>query len=531
MADRPADDPGPRGVEEHHTALLSLHAQAEPSSRDPGLIPGFRRLPTGAALRAVAQASTADVPVSARLGVLGDLARAGFPDWETEEQSYRELAGSVADLRQGVDADQVLEDLKFATTEQVPFHTLQSARALPHEEAAFVGEDVCTVRSVVTGGLGATWIFSELETDAPLEKVAEWVDPRNWPRRGPMLFKGMELIGSERPVSLPPPGDVHWHAIFREEVQLVQRVRTLLHCDYWQESGRAAGMTYDLTLSLDDEIDVDRGFLLVNDLGPVRRVKALKIVGFKDRVWDEVAGLVRPFWTDWVRAAVQGGGTSRPVTPAPAGDEDRSGTRSPWADAAEQWIDFLGESARPYLSLLDEMGTRWLDPDARAADLARDQQRLFSQLAKDWAQAWFVGMEAMGQVARDGMEAGVVPPDRSRAGARFATATAAATTAGSSSGAPSEGVDVEGAVLPVVDLTPQDVPSVTDLVSIEAGGARIPAGTISTSVEPLGRMGHGVRLRVPSSSLSPGLYVGQLTPRPGAEPVPVQLYISRATEE
>ena len=37
-------------------------------------------------------------------------------------------------------------------------------------------------------------------------------------------------------------------------------------------------MTYELDLSLDDEIDVDRGFLLVNNAGGVRRVKALKIV-------------------------------------------------------------------------------------------------------------------------------------------------------------------------------------------------------------------------------------------------------------
>ena len=81
-----------------------------------------------------------------------------------------------------------------------------------------------------------------------------------------------------------PLGDEHWHGVFHEEVQLVKRVNTLLHCDYWRDGDRAAGMTYELDLSLDDEIDVDRGFLLVNNAGGVRRVKTLKIVGFTGRV-------------------------------------------------------------------------------------------------------------------------------------------------------------------------------------------------------------------------------------------------------
>lgn len=527
MTERPREDDGSTTVDEHHTALLSLHAHVEESARDPGLIPGFRRLPTGQALHTLSQASLKDVPVSARLGVLADLARAGFPDYEHSARQYHELAGTVSAARDGVEADQLLDDLKTAASERVPFHTMRSGRALPHEDAAFVGEDVCTVRTVRTGGLEATWIFSEFETDAPFGKVAEWVDPRNWTDRGPMLFKGMDLVGSERPVSLPPPGDVHWHAIFREEVQLVQRVVTLLHCDYWQESDNAAGMTYDLALSLDDQIDVDRGFLLVNDVGPVRRVKALKIVGFKERVWDQVAGLVRPFWTDWVRAAVQGGTASRPVPPTPVDDGRRGSSPSSWVEAAERWIDFMGESARPYLALLDEMGMRYLDPDARPADLARDQQRLFSQLAKDWAQAWFDGVESMGQVARGGMEAGVAPPDRSRPGARMA---AAAPSSPSSSGVRGDGADLEGTTVPIADLTLQDSPTVSDLVSIEAGGARIPAGAITTAVEPLGTTGNGVRLHVSASALSPGLYVGQVTPRPGAAPVPVQLYVSRSYE-
>ncbi len=527
MTDHPSDAYGPDALDEHHRALISLHARAAPDSLpDPGLIPDFRRMSPGAALHTLAAAPVEEIPVSARLGALGDLARAGFPDWKTDADGYRALATSVASQRSGVDADQLLDDLKLATSEQVPFHTLSSGRSLPHHESAFVGEDVCTVRTVQTGGLSATWIFSEFETDAPFDKVAEWVDPRNWPRRGPLLFKAMDLVGVEQPVGLGPPGDIHWHGVFREEVQLVQRVKTLLHCDFWQDGDRAAGMTYDLSLSLDDQIDVDRGFLLVNDVGSVRRVKALKIVGFKQDIWDRVAAMVRPFWTDWVRAAVEGGGSSNPGRPGSVPKEDLSG-RSPWVEAGEAWIDFLGDSARTYLELFDDMSARVGARDAKAVDFAEDQRRLFSQLAKDWAQAWTFGLDTLSEVASEGIDAGFTPPDTPRDKGRGAvrTMTAAATAAVAAEG--TEGT--EGTVVPVSDLGPKDVPTVSDLVSIESGGARIPAATIATSVEPLDDDGaHGVRLRVAVASLAPGLYVGQVTPKPGAHPVPVQLYISQS---
>ena len=50
-------------------------------------------------------------------------------------------------------------------------------------------------------------------------------------------------------------------------------------------------MTYDLDLSLDNEIDVDRGFLLVTDIGTVRRVQVLKIVSFT-----RTCGTPSPAW-------------------------------------------------------------------------------------------------------------------------------------------------------------------------------------------------------------------------------------------
>jgi hypothetical protein len=306
--------PGSADHDEHRDALLGRHSLAGAfGDLDPGTVPGFRRRSVADALRAVAEADPRYVSVAGRLHVLHDPAKAGFPHLDSAEPEYRLLAGSVADVS-GIDADQLLSDMKESTREGVPFAQTTSGRALPHRDVAFIGQDVCTTRTVQVGGLTAAWVFSEFETDAPFDQVAGWVDPRSWPERGPVMFKRMDPVGSDAPIEIAALGSHHWHGVFHEEVQLVKRVNTLLHCDYWR-GDRAAGMTYDLDLSLDGEIDVDRGFLSVEDDGRVRRVRALKIVGSTTDIWDEVAQLVCPFWRDRVRGAVEGGTTSTPTTP------------------------------------------------------------------------------------------------------------------------------------------------------------------------------------------------------------------------
>ena len=181
------------------------------------------------------------------------------------------------------------------------------------------------------------------------------MDPRNWHTWGPLFFRRMDLLMSPpAPVDIspPPPGDQHWHGVFHEEVALVQVLNTLLRCSYWRDPA-AAAMTYDLKDSVDDEIDVDRGFLLVTDVDGVRRVQVLKIVSFTTDWWDLVARLVCPFWTDWVRFAVRGGTKSVPLPPtlfAP-------GIGSPLAACVDAWVAFAGESAKPYLGLAEDVRT------------------------------------------------------------------------------------------------------------------------------------------------------------------------------
>src|SRR5829696_5249342 len=368
--DRPPDSAADNDVEARHHALLSLHALSGTiSDFNPNLVPNFRASSPGNALRTLAEAPEQEVPISARLAVLYNLMQAGLPQYESYEHEYRLLAESVAAAR-GLEVDQLLSDVKGSATappgaDRPPFRTTRSGQALPHHETAFIGESVCTTKKVKVGGLNATWVFSEFETDAPFDRVADWVDPRSWPQRGPLLFKRMDIVGAARPVDINRPGEVrplgdeHWHGVLHEEVQLVKRLNTLLHCDYWRDGGRAAGMTYELNLSLDDEIDVDRGFLLVNNAGSVRRVKALKMVGFTADVWDQVAAMVCPFWTDWVRSAVEGGSNSVPKPPTHT-PPDGTGSRrpSPLDDSLDAWGRFFGDSANAYFDLFQDVTSR-----------------------------------------------------------------------------------------------------------------------------------------------------------------------------
>jgi len=518
-------DPGaPADALTLHHALVGLHALA--GGVDAGALPGFRPPPTTSEkMRAIAGASEAEVPISTRVDVLYRLAKAGFPGYEIHEDAYRELARSVAGAR-NLDSDELLSDLKESATNSVPFEGTASGRALPHQESAFVSSDVCTTRRVTVGGLEAVWVFSEFETDAAFEQVAGWVDPNNWPERGPMLFRRMEPIGPGQPVAIAGDlGTEHWHGVFHEEVQLVQRLNTLLHCDFWRDGDTSAGMTYDLDVSLDNQIDVDRGFLLVNDLGPVRRVKALKVVGFTTDVWDYVAELVCPFWTDWVRGAVRGGRTSTPATPTheppgrPTGPGDD--TLDP-GGLLEAWVGFFSSAAREYLDMASDAGTRLRSGGYSTSDWLEDGTRYWSRLAKDWARAWTYGLEALDEVAREGLDAGLAPPGTSPSTARgFATMMASRPTDAEPR--------AEGTTIPVIGLRMNDQPTLSRLVSIEAGGAVLSESDLTVTVVPLAGGVNGVRVSTTSTTAPAGLYVGQLLTPQGQHLAPVQLYVSRAT--
>jgi len=509
-------------VDARYRALLFLHAQS-PAFRDIDLsgLPGYEELSIDAALQVVAAAPLDQISVSARLAVLYDLNRAGAPDRGLHATGYREVAGSAlagkTDLPPGLGPDSLLDDLVASASAGVPFDTTSSAEMFDHHETAFVGVDVCEIRRVRVGGIDATWIYSEFETDAPFRDVADWVDPRNWHTWGPLFFRRMDLLMSPpAPVDInpPPPGEQHWHGVFHEEVALVQVLNTLLRCSYWRDPA-AAAMTYDLKDSVDDEIDVDRGFLLVTDVDGVRRVQVLKIVSFTTDWWDLVARLVCPFWTDWVRFAVRGGTKSVRLPPtlfAP-------GIGSPLAACVDAWVAFAGESAKPYLGLAEDVAYRVRDGEYATPDLLRDGMRAWDRLAKDWARAWTTWTQTVDRVAEHGLDAGLLPPGASpEAGTHAVTAMF--------SGAPTQR---DGAVVPVAGLKETDRAVSSDLVSIDAGSATIPATDVAVTVQRLQDGTVAARVQTTNAAVPQGLYVGRLATPDGRPLAPVHLYVSRAT--
>lgn len=492
---------------------------------------GVARISVPMALQSLLDAG--EVADGTRLEVLGDLAKEDFPDYEAAEEQYRALAGKVA-AAGDLSADQLLEDLKADARLDVAFAESRSGRQLPHVVTAFFGQDVCRRARVRVDNKEAVWLFGEFETDAPFAKVADWVDPHNWPARGEFMFKSMKPISG--PVQQLPgayAGQDAWHADFLEIVQLVQELRTELHCDYVRVDGLFAGSTYDLVKSRDEEIDVDRGFLLVNDLGQTRNVKCLKVVSFTDDEWDEVAYYTACFvWTQFIRLAVEGGTRTDPVTPTqPQGP---FGLR----EVAAEWIRCVTDTGRTYLG----RSADWMEQNRAGYDLdaaVRDTAGLWLSLTRDWINA---GVETL----RNLELMAVTSPDESpaeeimagwmgadvRAASRPRGRTAAAdaaieyTTQMLDEGFTASRPGYEGATLPWQGLRLGDRLTCSDLVRLGAQQDVVPASQISVTAVPL-RGAVGAHLEMPVGTIRPGLYVGQLN-RNG-EYRPCQVYVSRAT--
>ena len=181
-------------------------------------------------------------------------------------------------------------------------------------------------------------------------------------------------------------------------------------------------------------------------------------------------------------------------------------------------MEFFGDSARTYLELFGDVASRATSGGYWAADLVDDGTRYWSQLAKDWAQAWSFGTELLDEVGREGLNAGFMPPGKPREAGRGAASAMTAAPASS-----------EGTLIPVIGLGKDDQPACTNLVSIEAGGATIQSTDITVLVEGLGDGTYGVRLTTTEGSVPPGLYVGDIENPKGQRLAAAQLYVSRAT--
>ncbi len=506
------------GGSEHAASLLALHQLAgaiDSASRE--VIP----VEPGIALQTLADAAPDEVPLSARISVLHALAKNDLPGFDEHEPEYHAIAASIGDTY-GLSSEQVIADLKQAVADPTTFDSSSTGSALPHETTAFMMEDVCNTASVVVDGKSAAWVFSEFETDASFEDVAEWVNPINWPQRSPLMFKQMFPIDGG-PDPLPAGvGGTSFHGTYHEEVQLIDRLNTLLHCDFVRIDGVYAGMTYELDRSLDNEIVVDRGFLLVNELGDTRHVKALKVVGFTETGWNDVAQWVCPIWTDFVRGAVRGGSVSTPV-PQPD-DPPGAGT-----GVVADWIQFLRTTIDDYVDMGVEFVTDVGAGDYTPSRLVQDGAQYWLKVARDWSRASALGYSSLQKMAGG---AGIAP-ELDDLAAPFVQTLGQPAAVGRGEGeaaVPPSRPDTEGTTLPVLSLKPDESVSCGDLARVGESQNVIRGSSVTAAPIRLSGGVLGIHIEAPTSQTMPGMYVGQATvgANGNQRQVPVQLYVSRA---
>ena len=149
----------------------------------------------------------------------------------------------------------------------------------------------CGASVVSTENTHALSIATEAYTADRLASLVDILDPRNWPRCDlqHLFFQSMTEVGPLSDLvppdkSQPPPPLDNWRGRLCEVVDWSlgagwTTFTTDLDVLFFSSPARA-GCTYDIGPPVDHQVVVDRGYLLAEDLGALRRVRTLKQVHF-----------------------------------------------------------------------------------------------------------------------------------------------------------------------------------------------------------------------------------------------------------
>ena len=376
-------------------------------------------------------------------------------------------------------------------------------------------EVTCAAVPVDVEGTQAVWIFTEFETGESLKTLRDWLIPDHWPDWGGEMFKEMRPISS---VDLrPTPGsEQQTHSNYLEVVEIGgHRLETELRCEFKSDKKWAA-TSFDLDRSIGDMLQVDRGYLMVADVGGRRHVKALKVVGFTDTLLNTVTTQVCPEWSIWVQRAtkvdaVQAAGGSIDPTPGSVGDSDprvswsRDDAATFTGGVAEQLIGTVTDMVDFYAPFAADVTERIWSGRYGRVDAANDASRLFQRLARDWSVAWQEGMAS----ASNWAEVTVRPtasadPDRS---ART----------------------VEHTTLMVKARSDNARVSISDLTRIGRTAATIKASEVMITPPVIEEAGRAyVTIQADTSNVPCGLYEGALVAGAGGKQAPALFYVSHA---
>jgi hypothetical protein len=373
----------------------------------------------------------------------------------------------------------------------------------------------CAALPVDVEGKQAVWIFTEFETSESLKTLRDWLIPDHWPDWGGEMFKEMKPIGS---LDLRPTrvGAQQTHSSYLEVVEIGgHRLETELRCEM-KSSQKWAAMAFDLERSIGDMLQVDRGYLMVADVGGRRHVKALKVVGFTNTLLNTVATQVCPEWSVWVQRATQAGavqsaGGSIDPTPGSVGDSDprvswsTEGAASFSGGVAEQWVQGATDMVDFYAPFTVDVAERFWSGTYSRVDAANDTNRLFQRLARDWSRAWQAGTESI---------------------ANWAEVTVRPTAAADPGRG---GRTLEHTTLMVKARSDKARVSVTDLTRIGHTHATIKSSDIKLTPPVIDESGSAyVTLQVDTTNLPCGLYEGALVAGSGGKEAPALFYVSHA---
>jgi hypothetical protein len=383
------------------------------------------------------------------------------------------------------------------------------------DEGSSAAGVTCAAVPVDVEGKQAVWIFTEFETGESLKNLRDWLIPDHWPEWGGEMFKEMRPIGGIDLRSTRGNAQ-HTHSNYLEVVEIGgHRLETELRCEL-KSTKTWAAVSYDLDRSIGDVLQVDRGYLMVADVGGRRHVKALKVVGFTDTLLNTVATQVCPEWSVWVQratkvAAVQAAGGSVDPRPGSVGDsipnvsESADGIGAFTGGMAEQWVATVTDMVEFYAPFTVDVSERLWSGRYGRVDAANDSSRLFQRLARDWSRAWQTGMAS----AANWAEATVRP------------------TAGADPGRSAR--TIEHTTLMVRAQTGRARVTVSDLERVGHTQASIKASEVTLTPPILEDPGPAyITMQADTTKVPCGLYEGALVAGAGGKPAPALFYVSHA---
>jgi hypothetical protein len=364
-------------------------------------------------------------------------------------------------------------------------------------------EQITDHRYVTVDGNRAAWLFAEFETSRSLSELTRWLTPQDWPQWGGTIFKEMKPIGKRK----PGRSGYEWQAKYLEVVNLAgQELNTVLRCDFGR-TAKWAAMTYDLDHSVDNMLQVDRGFLLAVEAPNKRRqVKALKVVGFTNPFETFVVEEMGGQWTGWIRDAIKLAAKDGDRDPS-IGHHRSTGARVTvdsasdyYQDWSGQWTECVNDMAQFYGGYASDVGSRLWSGQYNQGDAGRDGGRLFLRLARDWSRLCRAGS----QMAADFADADVPSTGGARPTTEYTDVLVSA--------------PAQRARVSVGDLVKVGLEDTT----LKPSHIELGPETVGTAPDPA-----TIRLEVDPRRGSSGLYVGDLTVNPGGTH-PAFVYISKA---